>query len=177
MTEPWGLVGGTRSIGMRCRYAPRRAFDQAVDPGRKGSRLAADIAALVLNFAERALRLWEGVRQAHQQVSTPSAPRARVPHPYRKGGKIVTIPLTPRTARAIDLAIRERLDGPIFAARTGNGWTWTAPDASCVRRVTKRAGLAKRITPRTTMCYDRARVSLDRHATYIVGTYLAGAAR
>jgi len=32
----------------------------------------------------------------------------------RKGGKIVTIPLASRTARAIDLAIGERLVGPIF---------------------------------------------------------------
>jgi integrase/recombinase XerD len=31
--------------------------------------------------------------------------------------------------------------------------------------------------PRTTMRYDRARVSLDRHATYIVATFIAGAAR
>ena len=30
---------------------------------------------------------------------------------------------------------------------------------------------------RTTMRYDRARVSLDRHATYIVAAYIAGAAR
>jgi hypothetical protein len=30
---------------------------------------------------------------------------------------------------------------------------------------------------RTTMRYDRARGSLDRHATYIVAAYLAGAAR
>jgi hypothetical protein len=32
-------------------------------------------------------------------------------------------------------------------------------------------------TTRTTMRYDRARVSLDRHATYIVSTFIAGAAR
>jgi len=31
--------------------------------------------------------------------------------------------------------------------------------------------------PRTTMRYDRARVSLDRHATYIVATYIPGAKR
>jgi len=31
--------------------------------------------------------------------------------------------------------------------------------------------------PRTTMRYDRARASLDRHATYIVAVYVAGAAR
>jgi integrase/recombinase XerD len=30
-----------------------------------------------------------------------------------KGGKVVTIPLAPRTARAIDLAIGERCEGPI----------------------------------------------------------------
>ena len=29
--------------------------------------------------------------------------------------------------------------------------------------------------PRTTMRYDRARVSLDRHATYIVAAFVAGA--
>jgi integrase/recombinase XerD len=76
-----------------------------------------------------------------------------------------------------------------------------------VRRVAHRAGIAKRVgphtlrhafitaaldagvplrdvqeaashaDPRTTMRYDRARVSLDRHATYIVATFLAGASR
>ena len=30
---------------------------------------------------------------------------------------------------------------------------------------------------RTTIRYDRARVSVDRHAAYIVSTYIAGAAR
>jgi integrase len=34
----------------------------------------------------------------------------------RKGGKVVTIPLAPRTARAIDLAIGERCAGPVFLA-------------------------------------------------------------
>ena len=37
----------------------------------------------------------------------------------RKGGKLVTIPLAPRTARAIDLVIGERLDGPIFRRADG----------------------------------------------------------
>lgn len=76
-----------------------------------------------------------------------------------------------------------------------------------VKRLTKRAGITKRISPhslrhsfitaaldagvplgdvqeaashadpRTTMRYDRARQSLDRHATYIVAAFLAGAAR
>jgi hypothetical protein len=34
----------------------------------------------------------------------------------RKGGKVVTIPLAPRTARAIDLAIGERTQGPLLLA-------------------------------------------------------------
>jgi integrase/recombinase XerD len=37
----------------------------------------------------------------------------------RKGGKIVTIPLAPRTARAIDLAIGERCEGPVFLTAEG----------------------------------------------------------
>jgi integrase len=37
----------------------------------------------------------------------------------RKGGKVVTIPLAPRTARAIDLAAGERTEGPLFATADG----------------------------------------------------------
>jgi hypothetical protein len=36
---------------------------------------------------------------------------------------------------------------------------------------------ASHADPRTTMRYDRRRRSLDRHATYIVATFLAGASR
>ena len=36
---------------------------------------------------------------------------------------------------------------------------------------------ASHADPRTTMRYDRTRGSLDRHATYIVAAYVAGAAR
>jgi hypothetical protein len=36
-----------------------------------------------------------------------------------KGGKVVTIQLAPRTARAIDLAVGERCEGPIFLAADG----------------------------------------------------------
>jgi hypothetical protein len=37
----------------------------------------------------------------------------------RKGGKVVTVPLAPRTARAIDLATGERMEGPIFLTADG----------------------------------------------------------
>ena len=124
----------------------------------------------------------------------------------RKGGKTVTIPLAPRTARAVDLAVGERSAGPIFT--TGAGQRLDRHGAArIVRRVARWAGIVKPIgphtlrhafitasfdagvplrdvqeaashaEPRTTMRYDRARVSLDRHATYIVSTYIAGATR
>ena len=37
----------------------------------------------------------------------------------RKGGKVVTMPLAPRVARVLDLAIGERLEGPIFVDGAG----------------------------------------------------------
>jgi integrase/recombinase XerD len=124
----------------------------------------------------------------------------------RKGGKIVTIPLEPRTARAMDLAIGERTDGPVFLAADGRRLDRHGAGRA-VRKVARRAGIGKVVTPhtlrhafitdaldagvplrdvqeaashadpRTTMRYDRARGSLDRHATYIVAAYVAGAAR
>jgi integrase/recombinase XerD len=51
----------------------------------------------------------------------------------------------------------------------------TSIDAGAPLREVQEA--ASHADPRTTMRYDRARTSLDRHATYIVATYIAGAAR
>jgi integrase len=109
----------------------------------------------------------------------------------RKGGKVVTIPLAPRTARAIDLVVGERCEGPIFVGANGMRIDRHAA-GRIVRRIARRAGIAKRVgphtlrhafitaaldagvplrdvqeaashaDPRTTMRYDRARVSLDR---------------
>jgi integrase len=125
-------------------------------------------------------------------------------HP--QGGKVGTIPLAPRTARAIDLAIGERTGGPVFLAADGRRLDRHGADR-IVRKVARRAGITKAVTPhtlryafitaaldagvplrdvreaashadpRTTMRYDRARGSLDRNATYIVAAYIAGAAR
>jgi integrase/recombinase XerD len=124
----------------------------------------------------------------------------------RKGGKVLTIPLAPRTARAIDLAIGERTDGPIFVALDGRRLDRHGA-ARIVRGAARRAGIARPVgphtlrhafitaaldagvplrdvqeaashaDPRTTIRYDRARASLDRHATYIVAAFVAGAAR
>jgi len=126
---------------------------------------------------------------------------------HRKGHKTATIPLAPRTARALDLYIGERTSGPIFLNLDGTQRLDRHGAARIVRLLTRRAGIDKNITPhslrhsfitaaldagvplrdvqeaashsdpRTTMRYDRGRGSLDRHATYIVATFVAGASR
>jgi len=124
----------------------------------------------------------------------------------RKGGKSELIPMAPRTARTVYLAVGDREDGPIFLNNHGSRMD-RHHAARVVRRLAKRAGIDKNISPhslrhsfitvaldagvplrdvqeaashadpRTTMRYDRARRSLDRHATYIVATFVAGASR
>jgi integrase/recombinase XerD len=66
----------------------------------------------------------------------------------RKGGKVVTIPLAPRTARAIDLAIGDRTDGPVFLAADGRRLDRHGA-GRIVRKTARRAGIAKAITPHT----------------------------
>jgi integrase len=66
----------------------------------------------------------------------------------RKGGKVVTIPLAPRTVRAIDLATGERTEGPLFLAGTGKRLDRHCA-ARIVRRVTRRAGTGKKAGPHT----------------------------
>ncbi len=104
------------------------------------------------------------------------------------------------------MAIGERGEGPIFLTPEGRRLDRHGA-GRIVRRVARRAAISKPIgphtfrhafitaaldagvplrdvqeaashaDPRTTMRYDRARASLDRHATYIVAAYIAGAAR
>src|SRR3954470_16810749 len=171
-----------------------------VAAGLGGSHEHALISLLALN----GLRVTEAIGANIEQLGLERGHRTLII--LRKGGKIVTIPLAPRTARAVDLAIGERSEGPIFQANDGSRLDRHAA-ARIVRRIARRAGITKRVgphtlrhafitaaldagvalrdvqeaashaDPRTTMRYDRARVSLDRHATYIVATFIAGAAR
>ena len=66
----------------------------------------------------------------------------------RKGGKVVTVPLAPRTARAIDLAIGERSEGPIFLAADGRRLDRHGA-GRIVRRIARRAGITKPVGPHT----------------------------
>jgi site-specific recombinase XerD len=120
-----------------------------------------------------------------------------------KGNKPAVIPLVPRTARTIDLAIGERADGAILRRRDGRrldrrtAYRW-------VRSIGRRAGIgavhphmlraafimaaldagvplrdvqlaARHADPRTTTIYDRRRENFDRHAAYVVVAFVAGA--
>jgi integrase/recombinase XerD len=182
------------------RAGPQRARRA---PGRRRARAARRARPDLAARAQRAAGLG-GDRRRHRAAGLERG--HRTPVITRKGGKVVTIPLAPRTARAIDLAIDERTEGPLFLTADGRRLDRHGT-ARIVRRVTRRAAIAKQVSPhtlrhafitaaldaggaaarcaegrlarrpRTTMRYDRARTSLDRHATYIVAAFIAAAAR
>jgi integrase/recombinase XerD len=119
-----------------------------------------------------------------------------------KGNKPAVIPLVPRTARTVDLAIGERNQGPILRRsdgqrldrRTAHRWVrsiGTRAGLTAVHPHMLRAGIimaaldagvplrdvqtaARHADPRTTTIYDRRRENFDRHATYVVVAFVAG---
>ena len=208
--EQEGLIAISPAVHVRRPRLDYESHATGLDRNEVGAMLvAAGLAsprdhALIALLALNGLRVSEATGADIERLGLERGHRTlRI---LRKGGKIVTIPLAPRTARAIDLAVGERCEGPIFLADSGDRLDRHAA-ARIVRRIGRRAGITKRIgphtlrhafitaaldagvplrdvqeaashaDPRTTMRYDRARVSLDRHATYIVATFLAGASR
>ena len=119
-----------------------------------------------------------------------------------KGAKPAVIPLVPRTARTVDLAVGERPTGPILRRpdgqrldrRTAHRWVrsigrrpglghvhphmlraafiMAALDAGVPLRDVQHA--ARHADPRTTTVYDHRRQGLDRHAAYVVVAFVAG---
>lgn len=173
---------GAGDVSVRCRADRPRPRVLAVLLGLNGLRVSeacsADIENLGFDRGHRTLRI------------------------VGKGNKPAVIPLVPRTARTIDLAIGERTAGPILLRhdgsrldrRTAHRW---------VRSTAKRAGLghvhppcsarrsscapsrqesrsakcriaARHADPRTTTVYDHRRQSFDRHAAYVVVAFVAG---
>jgi site-specific recombinase XerD len=208
--EEEGLIPNSPAVHVRRPRLDYESHATGLDRNEVGAMLVAaglggprDHALLSL-LALNGLRVSEAIGANIEQLGLERGHRTLTI--LRKGGKIVTIPLAPRTARAVDLAIGERSEGPIFQAEDGARLDRHAA-ARIVRRIARRAGIAKKVgphtlrhafitaaldagvalrdvqeaashaDPRTTMRYDRARVSLDRHATYIVATFIAGAAR
>jgi integrase/recombinase XerD len=160
--------------------------------------------ALASLLAINGLRVSEALGADIEDLDTERGHRTL--HKLRNGNKHVTIPLAPRVSRALDLCVGERAAGPIFVGEHGARMDRHAADRT-VKRLAKHAGITKRISPhslrhsfitaaldagvplrdvqeaashadpRTTMRYDRARQSLDRHATYVVAAFVAGASR
>jgi integrase/recombinase XerD len=117
-----------------------------------------------------------------------------------KGNKPAGIPLVPRTARTVDLAIGERHEGPILLrhdgdrldSRTAYRWvravgTQAGPDRvhpHMLRAAFIMAALdagvpfrdvqiaARHVDPRTSTVCDRRRQSYDRHAAYAVVAFV-----
>ncbi len=118
-----------------------------------------------------------------------------------KGNKPAVIPLVPRTARTLDLAVGERCEGPILRRRDGQRLDRRTAHR-WIRSIGKRAGLgqvhphmlraafilaaldagvplrdvqvaARHADPRTTTIYDRRRQNFDRHAAYVVVAFVA----
>jgi integrase len=96
--------------------------------------------ALVSLLALTGLRVSEATGADIESLGTERGYRTLVIS--RKDGKVVTIPLVPRTARAIDLAIGERCEGPIFLTADGRRLDRRGA-GRIVRRVARRAGIAK----------------------------------
>jgi len=117
-----------------------------------------------------------------------------------KGNRPAGIPLVPRTARTLDLAIGERVEGPILLRHDGDRLD-TRTAYRWVRAIGKQAGLerihphmlraafimaaldagvplrnvqiaARHADPRTTTVYDRRRQNYDRHAAYAVVAFV-----
>ena len=102
--------------------------------------------ALISLLALNGLRVSEATSANIEALGTERGHRTLVI--TRKGGKVVTIPLAPRTARAIDLAVGERSDGPLFLAVDGRRLDRHGA-ARIVRRAARRAGITKPVGPHT----------------------------
>src|SRR4029079_4445479 len=85
-----------------------------VAAGLAGAREHAFISLLALN----GLRVTEAIGADIERLGLERGHRTLLVH--RKGGKHVTIPLAPRTARAVDLVVGERCEGPILLGRDGD---------------------------------------------------------
>ncbi len=129
----------------------------------------------------------------------------RTLHIVGKGDKPAVMPLPPRVGRAVDQAKNERVSGPLMLNRSGHRMN-RHNASRVVKRIVRKCGIDKKISPhslrhsfitaaldagvplrdvqiaarhadpRTTTRYDRARHNLDRHASYTVASFIAGAA-
>jgi len=110
--------------------------------------------ALISLLTLNGLRVSEAVGASIEALGIERSHRTLVV--TRKGGKVVTIPLAPRTALAIDLAIGERTEGPVFLAPDGRRLDRHGA-ARIVRRVARWAGITKPVGPHAAACVHHRR--------------------
>ena len=99
---------------------------------------------MITLLALNGLRISEALNADIDDLSTERGHRTLAI--VRKGGKHVTIPIAPRTGRALDLYIGERTMGPIFLGVEGGRMDRYCADRM-VKRLVKRAGIDKHISP------------------------------
>lgn len=99
---------------------------------------------MITLLALNGLRISEALNADIDDLSTERGHRTLAI--VRKGGKRVTLPIAPRTGRALDLYIGERTMGPIFLGVEGGRMDRYCADRM-VKRLVKRVGIDKRISP------------------------------
>lgn len=122
-----------------------------------------------------------------------------------KGGKPATIPIPVPVLRVLEACAGERKSGPLLTRKDGKQMDRSCAYRR-IHTLVRKAGLSEKIhphslrhaaitaaldagaplrdaqifarhaDPRTTTRYDRARGNLDRHASYLVASFIAGAA-
>jgi integrase len=166
------------------QHLPRLVVSRRGRSGRKRPYLAAGLGlptehALISLLALNGLRVSEatgadtehlGLERGHRTLSI-----------TRKGGKVVTIPLAPRTARAIG----ERTGGPVFLAADGRRLDRHG-GGRIVRKTARRSRIGKTVTPHTLRhilsalcpcCHGRHRRASGPAACGIDHLFLAAAFR
>jgi len=171
----------------------RRFLDAAADAGSRDHAL---VCLLLLN----GLRVSEVCVASVEDLAVERG--HRVLTVVRKGGRRDLVPLAPRTVAAVEAHLEERTLGPLLLANDHERLN-RFQATRVIRRITRAADIDKSISPhslrhtavtlaldagvplrdvqdmaghadpRTTRRYDRARMSLDRHATYTLASYLS----
>jgi integrase/recombinase XerD len=200
-------TGGSRPIQLSTSVAPpsHPAERRGLDRGELGrflftaERVDCPHAGLAVLLGLNGLRVSEACGANVEDMASELG--HRVLRIVGKGNKPALIPLVPRTARTIDLAVGERRTGRILIRHDGQrldrriAHRW-------VRSIGNRAGIglvhphmlraafimaaldagvplrdvqvaARHADPRTTTVYDRRRQDFDRHAAYVVVAFVA----
>lgn len=162
-----------------------------------------NVYALACLLAYNALRIGEVIRADVEDLSAERHHRTLAI--MGKGSKPDLIPLTNRTAFAVDQALHGRTTGPLILGGTGLRLSRESA-ARTVARLARRAGIDKHLTPHslrrsaitgllesgvdlrrvqdfarheqpnTTRRYDQAKRTLDGHAAYQMEGYIASGA-